>query len=188
MHKARWARAVSFRFVCLLFLSTVLTGCGGLLTGQLSQAEDTVAAGKPFKGDTGVNDELAPPEVVARKKIALAMNILVKGDSSSAEAKQLLKSVQKDPYLEHEITVEAGYLLTLMDKLEARQKELEHQRQRLDKCQKDKEDMGRDKEQLNKDKDEVIAGLIKERDDLAFKLKKLEEIYNLTEKRRGIRR
>lgn len=188
MHKARWAKAASFLFVCLLFLSTALTGCGGLWTGQLSQAEDSVATGKPFKGDTGVNDTIAPPDVVARKKIALAMNTLIKSDSSYTEVKQILKSLQKDPYLEHELTVEAGYLLTLVEKLETRQKELEHQHQRLEKCQKDKEDMSRDKEQLNKDKDEVIAGLIKERDDLAFKLKKLEEIYNLTEKRRGIRR
>jgi hypothetical protein len=61
-------------------------------------------------------------------------------------------------------------------------------RQRYEKCIKEKDDLAKEKEMIIQEKDEIIAGITKERDDLAFKLKKLEEIYTLTEKRRGIRK
>lgn len=180
MHGARSARAVSLLSVCLLFLSTFLAGCGVLLTGKLQEAESSVSSGKPYKGSLAVNNTLASPDILARKKLALAMNTVVKGDIAFPEVKQTLKSIQKDPYTSTEIKVEAGYLFTLIEKLEARQRDLDHTRQRLEKTLKDKDD-------LAGEKDQIIAGLTKERDDLAFKLKKLEEISTLTEKRRGNR-
>ena len=187
MHRARSAKAVSLLSVCLLFLSTLLAGCGALLTSKLEEAEFSVSSGNPYKGNLGVNNTLASPDILARKKLALAMNTVVKGDIAFPEVKQTLKSIQKDPYTSAEIKAEAGYLFTLIEKLEARQRDLEarqrdldHTRQRLEKTSKDKDDLAREK-------DEIIAGLTKERDDLAFKLKKLEEISTLTEKRRGTR-
>lgn len=181
MHRARSARAASFLSVCLLLLSTLLPGCGALLTGKLQEAETSVSSGKPYKGTLGVNTALASPDILARKKLALAMNTVVKGDVAFPEVKQTLKSIQKDPYTSAELKVEAGYLFTLIEKLESRQRDLDHTRQRLDKTQKDKDDLARDK-------DATIAQLTRERDDLAFKIKKLEEISTLTEKRREIRR
>jgi len=151
------------------------------LTGKLQEAETSVSSGKPYKGSLGVNTALTSPDILARKKLALAMNTVVKGDVAFPEVKQTLKSIQKDPYTSAELKVEAGYLFTLIEKLEARQRDLDHTRQRLDKTMKDKDDLARDK-------DATIAQLTRERDDLAFKIKKLEEISTLTEKRREIRR
>ncbi|MEN6475178.1 MAG: hypothetical protein ABFD81_14275 [Syntrophaceae bacterium] len=180
MHRARSVRVVSFLSVCLLLLSTLLAGCGALLTGKLQEAETSVSSGKPYKGNLGGYNTLASPDILARKKLALAMNTVVKGDIAFPEVKQTLKSIQKDPYTSAEIKVEAGYLFTLIEKLEARQRDLDHTRQRLEKTLKDKDDMAGEK-------DAIIASLTKERDDLAFKIKKLEEISTLTEKRRGNR-
>jgi len=180
MHRARSVRAVSFLSVCLLSLSTLLAGCGALLTGKLQEAETSVSTGKPYKGNLGVYNTLASPDILARKKLALAMNTVVKGDIAFPEVKQTLKSIQKDPYTSAEIKVEAGYLFMLIEKLETRQRDLDHTRQRLEKTIKDKDDMAGEK-------DAAIASLTKERDDLAFKIKKLEEISTLTEKRRGNR-
>ncbi len=98
MHRARSARAASFLSVCLLLLSTLLPGCGALLTGKLQEAETSVSSGKPYKGTLGVNTALASPDILARKKLALAMNTVVKGDVAFPEVKQTLKSIQKDPY------------------------------------------------------------------------------------------
>lgn len=180
MHRARSARAVPLLSVCLLFLSAFPAGCGALLTSKLQEAEYSVSSGKPYKGNLGVNSALSSPDILARKKLALAMNTVVKGDIAFPEVKQTLRSIQKDPYTSDEIKVEAGYLFTLIEKLEARQRDLDHTRQRLEKTSKDKDDLAREK-------DEAIAALTKERDDLAFKLKKLEEISTLKEKRRGTR-
>lgn len=180
MHRARSAKAVSLLSVCLLFLSTLLPGCGALLTGKLQEAEYSVSTGKPYKGSLGINNSMVSPDILARKKLALAMNTVVKGDITFPEVKQTLRSINKDPYTSQDIKVEAGYLLMLVEKLEARQRDLDHTRQRLEKTQNDKEALGREK-------DGIIAGLTKERDDLAFKIKKLEEISTLTEKRRETR-
>lgn len=187
MHRARWARAVFFPLICLFFLSVFTSGCAELLYSELVKAEATVASGKTFKGKTGVNENVATPDIVARHKLVLAMNTLLKNDPPYGEVKQVLRSVYKDPYLYHEIKTEAGYLLTVVDKLEARQKELDQLRPRYERCLNEKEEISREKD-TTKEKDALIEGLIKERDDLAFKLKKLEEISAQTERRRGNRR
>ena len=189
MHKARLARAAFSPLVCLLLLSiSLLSGCGGLLTGPLREAEDNVSTGKPLKGEAQFNKALYTPDVMARKKLALAMNTLIKGDFSYPDVKAVLRSIQKDPYTARDLKVEAGYMLTLVEKLDAKQKELDQMRQRYEKCLKEKDDIAKEKEMIIQEKDEIIAGITKERDDLAFKLKKLEEIYTLTERRRGLRK
>jgi len=169
MSRAPMVKAVPFHLICLCLVSCLMFACTSLSgTNRLMQAEDKLAAGNTVDiKDIKVKGWL-PPGATARQDIALALNAMLKDTQNTSYAKKLLRNVMEDPLTPRHLEIEAGYMLTLIELIEAQNKEISKLDQGL------------------RTSTEREKKLKKERDDLMYKLKKMEEIYIHTEKRRGM--
>jgi len=186
MRTAKWARAVSLPFICLALMGMVLfQGCAkDLLSTRINAAEEKLARGKASDVNLKEMNPVLPPSLAARHKLALIMDSLVRGDFTYAAVKAELLSIRDGALTPGHLSVEAGYLLTLVEKME-----------KLDKGASKARECAREGEELKKDLDQSrreAETLKKENDELkkevelqVFKLKKLEEIHIDSVKRRG---
>ncbi|HVN70710.1 MAG TPA: hypothetical protein VMU10_01700 [Desulfomonilia bacterium] len=127
---------------------------------------------------------LLPPSIVARHKIAMIMDSIIKGEYAFGTMKTDLEEIRNKTFIPDYLKVEAGYLLTLIEKMETlhktavRAKEYAKDNEEL---KKNLEQTKRENETLKKENDDIK----KEVELLTYKLKKLEQIHIETEKRRG---
>ncbi len=142
-------------------------GCAkDLLSTRIGAAEEKLARGKASEVNLKEMNPVLPPSLAARHRLALVMDAIVRGDFTYAAVKADLVSIRDGALTPGHLGVEAGYLLTLVEKME-KKKELDQSR--------------REAEALKKENDE----LKKEVELQVFKLKKLEEIHIDSVKRRG---
>ncbi len=169
MSKATMVRAVRFPLIYLYLVSCIMFACTSLSgTQTLRETEDTLATGKTVGlKDIRVKGWL-PPGGKARQDIAIALNAMLKDTKNTGYAARLLNNVIQDPLTPRDLKIEAGYMLSLVRLIETQNKEISRLGQVLRTSEKRKEK------------------LQKERDELMYKLKKMEEIYIHTEKRRGM--
>jgi len=170
----------------------IFQGCAKeLVTTKLDAAEHRLSLGKaPEESLKGIKPVL-PPSLVARHRMALVMESMVKGDFSYATVKAVLTETRDSPFTPDYLRVEAGYLLTLVERMEG----LDKTAPRAKEGAKDNDELKRNLDQARKELDEArkeldqvrkeSEGLKKEVEDLSFKLKKLEEIHIESVKRRG---
>lgn len=171
-----------FPFLCLLFLNFILAGCtANLFLGKLSAAEDKLSYGKSIGDDLEEIPPMMPPSVIARHRIASALDYILQGDYNYRDITNILVDIRQDPYVPRYLKVEAGYILVLVEKIErqrrtgdetskkynASTKDLAETVKKYDRCQQENERL----------KDELK--------ELKYKLEKIEEIHLDIEKRRG---
>ena len=186
MHRASWGRAVSLVSASLaLVCMMIFQGCAKeLVTTKLDAAEHRLSQGKAPEESLRGMKPMLPPSLVARHRIALVMESMVKGDFSYATVKAVLTETRDSSFTPDYLRVEAGYLLTLVEKMEG----LDKTASRAKECAKDNDELNRNLDQARKELDQArkeSEGLKKEVEDLSFKLKKLEEIHIESVKRRG---
>jgi len=170
MQRVTLGKGVLFSLLCLFTLSSFLGGCiNGLGIEGLYKAEDSVISGEPVKEHQIENTLLSSPAIEARKKIVTAMNSILSGNRPISDIKKTLLGVKEDLNIPRNLRVEAGYVLLLLNVIEKQDLDISQGDKKLKECVS------------NVDK------IKKERDDLIYKLKKMEEIYIHTEKRRGMK-
>ncbi|HPC47349.1 MAG TPA: hypothetical protein PLW83_04840 [Deltaproteobacteria bacterium] len=113
----------------------------------------------------------------ARKRLAVIVESVLKGDVSYGPVKADLEDIRDNPSVPPDLSVRAGYMLVLLERMEA----LSRQASRSGQIQKELEDLKRTLDQERKEKEE----LGKQLEEARFKLKKLEEIHMESLKRRG---
>lgn len=96
------------------------------------------------------------------------------------ETRKTLSLLRKDPFIPRYLKVEAGYLLVLLDKLEAQKRLNEKHSAEKERIQREFKKELEDKYTAENDR------LRKELDEMKYKLQKIEEIHINTEKKRGI--
>jgi DNA repair ATPase RecN len=121
---------------------------------------------------------------VARHKIASIMDSIVKGEYAFGTMKAELEEIQGTTFAPDYLKIEAGYLLTLLERMETLQKsaakakeyakEIEEQKRNVEVAKKELEALKKENEDIKK-----------EIELLSYKLKKLEEIHIESVKRRG---
>lgn len=148
-----------------------------LLSTRIDAVEKALSHGKAPEEDLRGMSPVLPPSLVARHRLALAMESVVKGEFTYGTLKAELTEIRDSSLVPDYLRVEAGYLLTLVEKKEV----LNRTASRAKDCAKENDDLKRSLEQSRKESEE----LRKEIEDLNFKLKKLEEIHIESVKRRG---
>lgn len=179
MHRALWVKAVSLLSVSLVLMGMLIfQGCAKeLITTRINAAEKNLSHGKASEENLKEMNPLLPPSLVARHKMAIIMESVVKGDFSYSAVKSELTEIRNSTFTPDYLSVEAGYLLTLIEKMEG----LNKTASRVKECTKDNDELKRNVDQSRKENED----LKKEVEDLNFKLKKLEEIHIESVKRRG---
>ncbi|MGC9323847.1 MAG: hypothetical protein ACP5G0_03765 [Desulfomonilia bacterium] len=166
-----------------MLLIIILPGCAPtkLFIGKLDAAEEELAQGRHVGETLSLKPALLPPSYDARHKIALVMESVLKDEVPSPQIVEDLKGIRNDPYLPSYLKVEAGYILVLLEKMGQLKSERASLSEKLQTCSADTEKIKRAYEELKKLNEEMK----KDVELLNFKLKKLEEIYLDTQKRRG---
>lgn len=153
-------------------------GCAReLLTTRIDAAEKQLSQGKAPEENLKEMNPLLPPSLVVRHKIALIVESILKGDFSYSAVKAELADIRNSSLTPGYLSVEAGYLLALIERMEV----LSRTAGKAKECTKDNEELKRNLEQLRKENEDLKKGI----EDLNFKLKKLEEIHIESVKRRG---
>lgn len=156
----------------------IFQGCAKeLLTTRIDAAENKLSQGKASEENLKEMSPLLPPSLVARHKLAIIMESIIRGDFSYSAVKAELTEIRNSAITPDYLSVEAGYLLTLIEKMEG----LNKNASKAKECVKDNDELKRSLEQTRKENED----LKKEVEDLNFKLKKLEEIHIDSVKRRG---
>lgn len=184
MRRAGLEKAACFISAFLLVLEIILTGCAPLIPPEIMSAEDSLAAGKGLKSISSLDIVIDHPDIAARKKIILIVNSIINEDYSTSETKTALKAIQNDPDVSRDLKIEAGYIISMIETIDSRNKDIDHLQHKNSKCLNEKSDL----DKAIKENELQIIELIKEKDDLDFKLGKLEEIYKKSERRRGLRK
>lgn len=184
MRRAGLEKAACFISAFLLVLEIILTGCAPLIPPEIMSAEDTIAEGKSLKSISSLDIIIDDPDIAARKKIILIVNSIIIEEYSTAETKVALKAIQNDPDVSRDLKIEAGYIISMIETIDSRNKDIDHLKHKNSKCLNEKSDL----DKSIKENELQIIELVKEKDDLDFKLRKLEEIYKKSERRRGLRK
>jgi hypothetical protein len=172
-------------------LELILAGCAPLLPQEIITAEDSIAAGKPLKSNISLDIMIDHPDIAARKKIILIMNSIITEEYSTAETKASLMTIRNDPDVSRDLKVEAGYIISLVETIDARNKDIDFLQNKNTKCLNEKAELARalkEDEMILAQKEELISILAEEKKELKFKLNKLEEIIEKSERRRGLRK
>jgi hypothetical protein len=160
-------------------------GCQAeMLNTKIDAAEKTLSQGKPSSEDLKSMNPLLPPSLVARHKIALIMDSINKGDYAFSVMKADLEEIRGKAFVPDYLKVEAGYLMTLIERMETIQKSAA----RAKEYAKESEELRRGLEQARKENEGLkkdIEDIKKETELLSYKLKKLEQIHLESVKRRG---
>jgi cell division protein FtsB len=157
-------------------------GCAkDLLSTRISAAEEKISRGKASEVNLKEMSPVLPPSLAARHKLALVMDSIARGDFTYAAVKADLLSIRDGALTPGHLSVEAGYLLTLVERLEKSAARTRECSRDTDELKKDLDQSRRDAEALKKENEE----LKKEVELQVFKLKKLEEIHIDSVKRRG---
>jgi hypothetical protein len=191
MRRAGLEKAACFISAFLLVLEIILTGCAPLIPPEIISAEDTLAAGKGLKSTSSLDIVIDHPDIEARKKIILIINSIITEEYSTTETKNALKAIQNDPDVSRDLKIEAGYITSMIEIIDSRNKDIDHLQHKYSKCLNEKSDSDKDLREADKaikENELQIIELIKEKEDLEFKLGKLEEIYKKSERRRGLRK
>jgi len=191
MRRAGLEKAACFISAFLLVLEITLTGCAPLIPPEIMSAEDSVAAGKGLKSTSSLDIIIDHPDIAARKKIILIVNSIITEEYSTAETKAALKAIQNDPDVSRDLKIEAGYIISMLETIDSRNKDIDHLQNKHSKCLNEKSDLDKalkEADWLLKEKEELITILVGEKQELKFKLQKLEEIYKKSERRRGLRK
>jgi len=151
---------------------------------EILDAEDRIASGRTLDSTKSLDLKLSAPDMIARRKILLIVDSIINEEYSTAETKSALKGIQDDPEVSRDIKIDAGYLLSMVDKIDSRNKDIERLQNKNSRLVGERNDA----ERALKDKDARIDELVTANEELQFKLKKLEETYQKAEKRRGIRK
>lgn len=156
----------------------IFQGCAKeLIITRIDAAEKKLALGKPSEENLTEMNPMLPPSLVARHKIAIIMESVLKGDFRYSEVRAELTRIRDSAFTPDYLSVEAGYLLTLIEKMDG----LNKTASRAKECAKDNDELKRNLDQVRKENENIK----KEIEDLNFKLKKLEEIHIESVKRRG---
>ena len=191
MHRASSARAACFISAFLLLLEIVASGCASIVPPEISEAEESVVAGHGLKTTTVLEEGAYYPEIDARRKMVLVMNSIITEECSVPEAKALLKTVQDSPDVPGDLKIEAGYIVLMIDIIDARNRDIDTLQQKNASCinKMNEIEKGREAEEWEiKEKKARIAELLNANSELEFKFHKLQEIYLKSEKRRGLRK
>ncbi len=184
MLRAGLEKAACFISAFLLVLEIILTGCAPLIPPEIMSAEDSLSAGNRLKSISSLDIVIDDPDIAARKKIILIVNSIITEEYSTAETKAALNAIQNDPDVSRDLKIEAGYLISMIETIDSRNKDIDHLQHKNSKCLNEKSDL----DKALKEKESQVIELLKEKDDLDFKLKMLEEIYQKSERRRGLRK
>lgn len=186
MHKAVRARGVFFLSVFLLLMTMLLfQGCATeILNTKIDAAEKSLSQGTPAGNDLKAMNPEFPPSLAARHKIALIMDSIIRGEHAFGVMKTDLEEIRAKAFIPAYLKVEAGYLLTLIERMETLQKsaartkeyarEGEELKKSLDQVKKENETLKKENEDIKK-----------EVEMMSYKLKKLEQIHLESVKRRG---
>ncbi|HEY9160370.1 MAG TPA: hypothetical protein VIS94_04715 [Desulfomonilia bacterium] len=198
MRRAGLERAACFISVFLSVLELILAGCAPLLPQEIVTAEDSIAAGKALKSTASLDIPIDHPDIEARKKIILIMNSIITEEYSTAETKAALMAIRNDPDVSRDLKVDAGYIISLVEIIGERNKDIDflqnkntkclNDRAELEKTHKEDEKRLKETERILAQKEELIAILAEEKKELKFKLNKLEEIIEKSERKRGLRK
>jgi hypothetical protein len=191
MRRAGLEKAACFISAFLLVLEIIITGCAPWIPPEIMSAEDSVAAGKGLKSTSSMDIPIDNPDNAARKNILLIVNSIITEEYSTAETTDTLRAIQNDPEVSRDLKIEAGYIISLVETISSRNKDIDRLQNKNTKCLNEKSDLEKslkEAESLLKEKEELITILVGEKQDLKFKLQKLEEIYQKSEKRRGLRK
>lgn len=191
MRRAGLEKAACFISVFLLVLEIILAGCAPLLPPEIITAEDSIAAGQALKSTASLDIPIDHPDIAARKKIILIMNSIITEEYSTAQTKAELNSIRNDPDVSRDLKIEAGYIISMVDIIDSRNKDIENLQNKNTKCLNEKSELVKalkEADWLLKQKEELIMILVGEKQELKFKLQKLEEIYTKSERRRGLRK
>jgi hypothetical protein len=191
MRRAGLEKAACFISVFLLVLELILAGCAPLLPEEIITAEDSVAAGEALKSTASLDIPIDHPDIAARKKIILIMNSIITEEYSTAETKAALMAIRNDPDVSRDLKVEAGYIISLVETIDARNKDIDFLQSKNTKCLNEKAELAKalkEDERTLAQKEELISILADEKKELKFKLNKLEEIIEKSERRRGLRK
>jgi valyl-tRNA synthetase len=172
-------------------LEIILTGCAPLIPPEIMSAEDSLAAGKGLKSTSSLDIVIDHPDIAARKKIILIVNSIITEEYSTAETKAALNAIQNDPDVSRDFKIEAGYIISMIETIDSRNKDIDYLQNKNSKCLNEKSDLDKalkEADWLLKEKEELITILVGEKQELKFKLQKLEEIYKKSERRRGLRK
>ncbi len=112
--------------------------------------------------------------------MAMIVDSLLSDQYDPKETRKTLSLLRKDPFIPRYLNIEAGYLLVLLDKLEAQKRISERHAAEKERIQRELRKELEDKYTAENDR------LKKELDELKYKLQKIEEIHINTEKKRGI--
>jgi predicted RNase H-like nuclease (RuvC/YqgF family) len=160
-------------------------GCATeLLNTRIDAAEKSLSQGKASTEDLKSMNPLLPPSLVARHKIALIMDSIIKGEYAFSVMKADLDEIRGKAFVPDYLKVEAGYLLALIERMETFQKSAA----RAKEYAKESEELRRSLEQVKKENEGLkkeLEDIKKETELLSYKLKKLEEIHLESVKRRG---
>jgi hypothetical protein len=181
MQRAASARAAFFPLLCLFTLVFLLGGCkADSFSSKLKCAEDELSFGNRVGEQLTGTPALIPPPVAARHTIAMVVDSLLSDKYEVRETRKTLSLLRKDPFIPRYLKVEAGYLLVLLDKLEAQKRLNEKHSAEKERIQREFKKELEDKYTAENDR------LRKELDEMKYKLQKIEEIHINTEKKRGI--
>jgi len=172
-------------------LEIILAGCAPLLPQEIITAEDSIAAGKPLKSTASLDIPIDHPDIAARKKLILIMNSIITEEYSTAETNAALMAIRNDPDVSRDLKIEAGYIISMVDIIDSRNKDIDSLQNKNTKCLNEKSEVVnalKEADWLLKQKEELIMILVGEKQELKFKLQKLEEIYTKSERRRGLRK
>ena len=160
-------------------------GCATeILNTKIDTAEKSLSQGKASGEDLKSMNPVVPPSLVARHKIALIMDSIIKGEYAFSVMKSDLEEIRGKTFVPDYLKVEAGYLLTLIERMETLQKSAA----RAKEYARESEELKRSLEQAKKENEGLkkdLEDIKKEIEVLSYKLKKLEEIHLESVKRRG---
>jgi hypothetical protein len=194
MRRAELEKAACFISAFLLVLEIIITGCTPWIPPEIKSAEDSLAAGKGLKSTSSLDIAIDNPDIAARKKILLIVNSIITEEYSTAETKAALIAIQNDPDVSRDLKIEAGYIISMIETIGSRNKDtdfIDSLQNKNSRCLNEKSDLDKalkEADRLLIEKEELITILVGEKEELKFKLKKLEEIYKKSEKRRGLRK
>ena len=160
-------------------------GCATeILSTKIDTAENNLSQGKASGEDLKSMNPLLPPSLVARHKIALIMDSIIKGEYAFSVMKTDLEEIRGKTFVPDYLKVEAGYLLTLIERMETLQKTAA----RAKEYAREGEELKRALEQAKKENEGLkkdLEDIKKEIEVLSYKLIKLEQIHLESVKRRG---
>ncbi|HHO75708.1 MAG TPA: hypothetical protein ENN05_04685 [Deltaproteobacteria bacterium] len=139
-----------------------------MFLGKMDAAEQELSHGKSMSIDLGDIPLMVPPSVIARHKIAIAVDSIIDGRFNYKKLSESLTEIRNDPYVPRYLKVEAGYVLVLMERIERAGDDLESMSKKNDACERAQEQMRGELEEMK------------------YKLDKIEEIHIDSQKRRGM--